>query len=134
MIAGDLVRGLVTSTDEDSSSQAIKKADAYLQRDYESGANPSSLGGGQDRTIINRGPPKGSGDPAGTTSAAASTAGMGRSFHHTSQVSQVEAIKNTRTFSLFLYDKYTCKLNTFCSCTTFTCTLFSGPYFQHILK
>ena len=83
MVAGDLVHGLVTSTDEDSSSQAIKKADTYLQRDSESRANPSSsLGGGQDRTIINRGPPKGSGDPpVATTSAAAPTADMGRLFH-----------------------------------------------------
>lgn len=84
-IAGDLVHGLVTSTDEDSSSQAIKKADAYLEseRDSESKEQSSSLCGGQDRTIINRGPPapRGSGDLVSTTSAAAPTADMGRSSH-----------------------------------------------------
>ena len=85
LLAGDLVHGLITSTDGESGSEAIKKADAYLQRDQlaESRANPSSLGGGgQDRTIINRGPPKnvGSGDSVGTAaSAAAPTSDMGRS-------------------------------------------------------
>ena len=86
MLAGDLVHGLITSTDGESSSEAIKKADAYLQRDQpaESRANPSSSlgGGGQDRTIINRGPPKnvGSGESVGTAaSAAAPTSDMGRS-------------------------------------------------------
>lgn len=85
IIIGDLIHGLVTSTDGDSSSQAIKKADAYLQRDQAEsrGANPTSLRGrgGQDRMIINRGPPTGgSGDSVGTTTAAAApTSDVGRS-------------------------------------------------------
>ena len=85
--AGDLVHGLVTSTDGNSNSQAIKNADAYLrERDTESNAAKSSRrlqSGGQDRTVINRGPPaKGSGDSPsiGSNSAAALTADVGRYF------------------------------------------------------
>ena len=53
-VVGELVHGLVTSSDKDTSSESIKKADDYLQKKAEEACRPC----GQDRTVINRGPPE----------------------------------------------------------------------------
>lgn len=48
---GDLVRDLAVSSDKESSSEAIKKADSYLKA-------KAVATSGKDRTIINRGTPR----------------------------------------------------------------------------
>ena len=50
---GDLVRDLAVSSDKESSSEAIKKADSYLKNEAKAVATS-----GKDRTIINRGTPR----------------------------------------------------------------------------
>lgn len=86
-VTGDLVHDLATSTDKDSSSRAIKKADDYLEilrTDKASATHPSISG--QDRTVINRGPSNKSSSTSGNmkttehtqfTSATAPTTDMG---------------------------------------------------------
>ena len=65
----------MTSTDKDTSSEAIKKADNYLQKEAKEAC-------GQDRTVINRGPP-GSTEhvQSGSTAAAGPTTDIGKFKH-----------------------------------------------------
>ena len=74
--AGDLVHGLAVSSDKESNSEAIKKADDYLER--EAKAIGQCTVSGQDRTVINRGPPPDRTEHAQSGSeAAASSTDMG---------------------------------------------------------
>ena len=68
----------MTSSNKDASSEAIKKADNYLQKEAEEACRPC----GQDRTLINRGPPESTEHgQSGSTAAAGSTTDMGKFKH-----------------------------------------------------
>ena len=77
-VLGELVHGLVTSSDKDTSSEAIKKADNYLQKEAKEACGPC----GQDRTVINRGTSKSTEHAqSGSTAAAGPTTDMGKLMH-----------------------------------------------------
>ena len=62
---------MATSTDKDTSSEAIKNADKYLKQDAKSSGQSTH---GQDRTVINRSPLKSTEHAQSTSTAAAGTA------------------------------------------------------------
>lgn len=68
IITGDLVHNLATSNDKTSTSAAIRNADDYLRR--ESKAAATGRPSGQDRTVINRDPPRAKNTGHGSAAAA----------------------------------------------------------------